>query len=155
MSRPASTTLKNIPTQCPAYQLRAAARVVTRFYNECFKPLDLTSEQFSLLVGIANAPQTTIAALATESGADATTLSRNVQNLLDRGLLEAEGQRGRGGKRLSLSAPGRRLLGKALPAWAKARAQLASRLGEKKLGAARKSLAELAKAAADSSPPAR
>jgi len=146
-------TLRDIPSECPAYQVRAAARVVTRFYNECFKPLDLTSEQFSLLVGIGKSPQTTIAALAGESGADATTLSRNVQNLLNRGLLKAEGQRGRSGKRLGLTTIGRRLLDKALPIWAQARAELAAKLGEKKLDVVRKSLAELSKAAELSVPP--
>ena len=95
----------------------APARAVTRYYNASFKPFGLTAEQFSLLVGIGAAEGATLIDLAVGAGVDATTLSRNVQNLEGRGLVHAEGGRGRAGKRLSLTNAGRRLMVDALPVW--------------------------------------
>jgi len=130
-----------------ALMARATARAVTRFYNACFKPLGLTAEQFSLLVGIGAAEGPTLVDLAASAGVDATTLSRNVQNLEGRGLVRAEGGRGRAGKRLNLTRSGRRLMVDAFPVWKRAKAELSRHLGDKRLRSARRAMAELAKAA--------
>jgi len=139
--------LKGVAADCPGFQARATARTLTRYYNACFKPLGLTAEQFSLLVGIGAAEGATLVDLAASAGVDTTTLSRNVQNLEGRGLVRAEGGRGRAGKRLSLTNSGHGLMADALPVWNWAKAELSRRLGDKKLRAARQAMAELAKAA--------
>ncbi len=108
--------LTRVAVECPGFQARATARALTRFYNACFKPLGLTAEQFSLLVGIGAAHGASVVDLAESAGVDATTLSRNVQALQRRGLVDAEGGRGRAGKRLSLTSAGLALMTEALPA---------------------------------------
>lgn len=133
--------------ECPGFQARATARAVTRYYNTCFKPLGLTAEQFSLLVGIGAAEGATLVDLAASAGVDATTLSRNVQNLEGRGLVQAEGGRGRSGKRLSLTGSGCTLMVQAFALWSSAKAELSSRLGEDRLQSTRQAMAELAQAA--------
>lgn len=140
-------TLKRVAAECPGYQARATARVITRYYNACFKPVGLTAEQFSLLVGIGAADGATVVDLAASAGVDATTLSRNVQNLEARGLVLAEGGRGRAGKRLSLTDDGRGLMAQAFTLWAEAKAELARRMGDDKLIATREAMADLANAA--------
>ena len=140
-------SLKGVAAACPGYQARATARTLTRYYNACFKPLGLTAEQFSLLVGIGAAEGATVVELAEEAGVDPTTLSRNVRNLESRSLVRAEGGRGRAGKRLALTASGRRLVVEAFPVWDWAKAELARRMGDEKLGSARQAMAELATAA--------
>ncbi|HEX7967877.1 MAG TPA: MarR family transcriptional regulator, partial [Stellaceae bacterium] len=117
----------------------------------CFKPLGLTAEQFSLLVGIGAAAGATLVDLAVSAGVDATTLSRNVQNLERRRLVRAEGGRGRAGKRLSLTNSGRRLIADAFPVWDWAKSELSRRLGDEKLRSARQAMGELAEAAEASS----
>ncbi|WP_342722127.1 MarR family transcriptional regulator [Bradyrhizobium sp. B097] len=144
-------SLKAVAAECPGFQARATARAVTRFYNACFKPLGLTAEQFSLLVGIGASEPATLVDLAVSAGVDTTTLSRNVRNLEERGLVCAEGGRGRAGKRLSLTSSGRRLMVDAFPVWTWAKGELSRRLGEKRLRSVRQAMAELAKAAEDSS----
>jgi DNA-binding MarR family transcriptional regulator len=139
--------LKGVAADCPGFQARATARTLTRYYNACFKPLGLTAEQFSLLVGIGAAEGATLVDLAVSAGVDTTTLSRNVQNLEGRGLVRAEGGRGRAGKRLSLTSSGHGLMADALPVWNWAKAELSRRLGDTKLRTARQAMAELAKAA--------
>jgi DNA-binding MarR family transcriptional regulator len=139
--------LTNVISECPGFQARSTARAVTRYYNASFKPLGLTAEQFSLLVGIASAEGATLAGLALSAGVDVTTLSRNVQNLERQGLLHSDGGRGRAGKRLRLAKSGRILMKKALPLWERTTAELSCRLGEEKLRSAQRAMAELAEAA--------
>ncbi|CAJ0780508.1 hypothetical protein LMG18090_01200 [Ralstonia mannitolilytica] len=142
--------LKNVAAECPGFQARATARALMRYYNACFKPLGLTAEQFSLLVGIGEAEGTTLVELADKAGVDPTTLSRSVQNLESRDLLLATGGRGRAGKQLSLTASGRRLVADALPVWSAAKAELAGQMGDKALRSATQALAKLARAAESS-----
>jgi DNA-binding MarR family transcriptional regulator len=139
--------LQGVAAECPGFQARATARAITRYYNACFKPFGLTAEQFSLLIGIGAAEGSTLVDLAVSAGVDATTLSRNFQNLEERGLVSAEGGRGRAGKRLGLTRSGRRLMVDALPAWKEAKAELSCHLGDKRLQSTRRAMAKLAKAA--------
>ncbi|MXN52738.1 MarR family transcriptional regulator [Shinella sp. AETb1-6] len=139
---------RDVATQCPGFQARATARAVTRYYNACFKPLGLTAEQFSLLIGIGAAEGATLVDLAASAGVDATTLSRNVQNLEVRGLIRAEGGRGRAGKRLNLTRSGYQLMTDALPIWKSAKEELSYQMGDDQLRSATRAMAELAKAVA-------
>ncbi len=147
MSRFDPEALREVAAECPGFQARATARAVTRYYNACFRPLGLRAEQFSLLVGIGAVDGATLIDLAVSAGVDATTLSRNIQNLERRGLVRGEGGRGRAGKRLSLTHAGRRLLVDALPAWRRAKLELSQRLGDQRLRSVKRAMAELANAA--------
>lgn len=138
--------LQGVAGECPGFQARATARAITRYFNACFRPLELTAEQFSLLVGIGAAEGATLVDLAAGAGVDATTLSRNVQILEARGWVRAEGGRGRSGKRLGLTGAGRRLMAAALPLWRLARAELSRRMGEDRLLSTTRAMAELATA---------
>ncbi|RVA79752.1 MarR family transcriptional regulator [Mesorhizobium sp. M7A.F.Ca.CA.001.08.2.1] len=140
-------TLKGVAAECPGFQARATARAVTRYYNACFKPLGLTAEQFSLLVGIGAVEGTTLVDLANSAGGDPTTLSRNLQNLEGHLVVHSKGGRGRLGKQIGLTISGRKLVVDALPLWNLAKAELSNRLGKEKLRSASKLMAELAEAA--------
>ena len=142
-----SGSLKDVAAECPGFQARVTSRAVTRFYNTFFKPLGLTSEQFSLLVGIGAAEGSTLVDLADSARIDATTISRNVRNLERRDLVRAIGGRGRAGKRLSLTNSGNQLLIDALPVWNLAKEELSRRMGVEKLGSTKRAMAELAEAA--------
>ncbi|TWB43727.1 MarR family winged helix-turn-helix transcriptional regulator [Nitrospirillum pindoramense] len=143
---------RTIAAECPGFQARATARAITRYHNACFRPLGLTAEQFSLMVGIGATEGATLVELALSAGVDTTTLSRNIQNLEKRGWVCADGGRGRAGKRLSLTVLGRNLLADAIPVWRQAQAELARRLGDGDLQWARRALSALAIAAEPSSP---
>jgi DNA-binding MarR family transcriptional regulator len=147
MSRCNAESLKEIAAACPGFQARATARAVTRYYNACFKPLGLTAEQFSLLVGIGAAEGATLVELADRAGVDATTLSRNVRNLEKRGIIRADGGRGRAGKRLSLTKSGNQLMADTVPAWDRAKEELSHRLGDEQLRSVKRAMAALAEAA--------
>ena len=121
---------RRVESECPAFQARVTARALTRYYNACFRPLGITAEQFSLLVGIGGSHEPTLAELAARAGVDATTLSRSVKSLERRDLVRDHGGRGRAGKRLVLTDTGSRLMAESMVAWEQARARLAETLGE-------------------------
>jgi len=143
---PKPERLKKIAEECPGFQARATARAITRFFNTYFRSLDVTSEQFSLLIGIEASKGITVAELAAQSGVDTTTLSRNVQVLENRKLVRGTG-RGRAGKQLELTTTGRSLVKKALPLWRRARTELAAALGEDGLRSANRAMRAVADAA--------
>jgi DNA-binding MarR family transcriptional regulator len=137
--------LTTIPDVCPAFQARAAARAITRYYNACFRPFDLTAEQFSLMVGIGGTPNETVTELAARAGVDATTLSRNIRHLESRGIIESAGGRGRTGKRLTLTEEGWSLLEQLIPVWQSAQKALSRKTGSEQLSLATTMMRSLAK----------
>jgi DNA-binding MarR family transcriptional regulator len=143
----ASDLYRRVETECPAFQARVAARALTRYYNACFRPLGITAEQFSLLVGIGGSREPTLAELAARAGVDATTLSRSVKSLERRDLVRGHGGRGRAGKRLALTDEGGRLMDESVAAWERARVRLAEALGEEASQVAGRVMSQLAAAA--------
>ena len=148
----ASDLYRRVESECPAFQARVTARALTRYYNACFRPLGITAEQFSLVVGIGGRHEPTLAELAARAGVDATTLSRNVKNLERRNLVRHHGGRGRAGKRLVLTDEGRRLMAESLVVWEGARVRLVEVLGEETSRVAGSIMSRLAIAALADSP---
>ncbi len=138
---------RRVEADCPAFQARATARSLTRYYNAAFQPLGITAEQFSLMVGIAGSTKPTLVELATRAGVDATTLSRAVRTLEHSGLVHSGGGRGRAGKRLDLTHPGYTLMEEAMPIWERARSQLADALGDDMMKPAQSAMCGLSAAA--------
>lgn len=109
--------LARIPQMCPGYRVRVAERLTTRFFNARFKEAGLSSVQFGLLVGIETSDRPMVADLADLSGADPSTLARNMKALEELGLVVSVGGRGRFGKRFELSEMGRSSLRRAFAIW--------------------------------------
>lgn len=114
---------------CFAFASRRTARAVTNYLNALLKPLDLTTAQFGLMAALAKEPGRTLREISTSLLLDESTMTRNLAVLERRGLVEAEGGRGRAGKRVSLTGEGRALLVRASHAWGVANARLAEAVG--------------------------
>ncbi|WP_349322460.1 MarR family winged helix-turn-helix transcriptional regulator [Asticcacaulis sp. MM231] len=142
-----SDLYRRLETECPAFQARVTTRVLARYYNSWFRPLGITGEQFSLLVGIGGSQKPTLAELAARAGVDATTLSRNVKSLERRDLVRSHGGRGRAGKRLVLTEGGQRLMNELIAVWELAQVHLAGTLGEEPSRVAHSAMSRLAIAA--------
>ncbi|MEP1209278.1 MAG: MarR family winged helix-turn-helix transcriptional regulator [Rhizobiaceae bacterium] len=79
------------PTACVSFRLRRAARVVAKSYDAALKPVGLRNTQFTLLaVLVMNGPQN-IGQLSVALATDGTTLTRNLEVLVRRGLVEDAG----------------------------------------------------------------
>jgi DNA-binding MarR family transcriptional regulator len=125
--------LARIALICPGYRIRVVERIATRFYNARFKTAGLTAVQFGLLIGIETAARPRAAELAERSGADPSTLARNLRVLERDGLVAGEGGRGRSGKRFALTAQGRNTLARAVVIWERAHVDLVAMIGEASL----------------------
>lgn len=110
---------------CFCLHVQRAARALARRFDEAFRPLDLTSGQFSLLMSLNRLEPPNMAQLSEVLAMDRTTLTANLKPLERRGLVtvtvDAQDKRAR---RVALTADGRKLLKKALPLWRQTQAEI-------------------------------
>ncbi|MFZ3340609.1 MAG: MarR family winged helix-turn-helix transcriptional regulator, partial [Terriglobales bacterium] len=84
------TPTKPNAEDCNCFAVRAAARHVTQFYDQCLASTGLRTSQFSILAKLKRKGTSTINALADEMVMDRTTLSRNIMPLEREGLIAVE-----------------------------------------------------------------
>src|SRR5437763_13682973 len=114
---PFATTIE-VRDACLCLHLQRAARAVARRFDDAFRPLALTSGQFSLLMSLNRPEPPTIGAVAALLAMDRTTLTAALKPLLRRGLVTiAIDEADRRSRRLSLTPAGRALLAAAVPVW--------------------------------------
>jgi DNA-binding MarR family transcriptional regulator len=131
---------------CLAYTSRRTARAVTNVFNARMAPLELNVAQFGLLAAVAKMPGSTLSAIGEAMLLDESTMARNLTVLERRGLVQAEGGRGRGGKHVSLTAEGEALYAEAARIWKRTNQKLAAELGEENAAAGRAFLRRLGEA---------
>lgn len=131
---------------CLAYASRRTARAVTNFFNARMAPLELNVAQFGLLAAVAKMPGSTLSAIGEAMLLDESTMARNLTVLERRGLIEAEGGRGRGGKHVSLTREGEQLFSEAARVWKRTNQKLAAELKESEVAAGRAFLRGLGEA---------
>ncbi len=114
---PFATTLR-VRDTCLCLHLQRAARAVARRFDTAFRPLGLTSGQFSLLMSLNRPTPATIGGVASLLAMDRTTLTANLKPLERRGLLTVSPNPADGRSRhLTLTPEGRALLESAVPVW--------------------------------------
>lgn len=121
MSKPvpaAFQTTLHIRDHCLCLHAQRAARRLARRFDEAFRPLGVTSGQFSLLNGLNRPEPPTIGAVADLLAMDRSTVTANLKPLERAGLLtvtpDAADRRGR---RIALTDAGRAMLAAATPVW--------------------------------------
>src|ERR1700730_11722867 len=120
------------PEQCNCQAIRAAARHVTQFYDQCLAPSGLRTSQFTILAKLRRNGPLTINALADDMVIDRTTLGRNVLPLERDGLIRIEpAPSDRRAKGLHLTKAGEKRLHAGLEAWANAQARFEAGFGSK------------------------
>lgn len=132
---------------CLAYATRRAGRAVTNFFNAQLAGLDLTVSQFGLLTAVAKMPGASLAAIGEAMLIDESTLTRNFAVMERRGMISAEGGRGRGGKHLTLTRAGTKLHAEAAAIWRATNRKLAGELDPGEVAAGRAFLRALGLAA--------
>ncbi len=120
-----------IESTCYANRLRSASRAITRHYDAALKPLDLKVSQLGVLVAVSRAQGAlTIVEVAEHLAMDRSTLSRNLDPLVRRGLV-ALGPEGRHRARLvTLTPAGAALVQAAYPLWKQAQDAVAAAVGD-------------------------
>ncbi len=120
------------PVECVCYRLRRAARVAAKAYDNALKPSGLRNTQFTLLASLNRLGETSIGDLADVLAIDGTTLTRNLEILVRRGLVEnivADDARVR---YVRITKLGKQTYKEALPLWRKAQRQALNALEPKR-----------------------
>ena len=125
-----ATSIDTIAKTCIAGRLRLLNRVVTNIYDDALRPLGLKISQGNILIltgkmGVASPVQ-----VCEYLQLDISTLSRNVELMRKNGWLEEVPGEDARSHPFRLTAEGRRLIEKAIPAWEKAQAEARELLGE-------------------------
>ena len=130
MEKPITSTIDTIAKTCVAVRLRLLNRVITSFYDEALRPLGLKVSQLNILIVTARLGLARPAQVCEILQLDASTLSRNVKPLQAHGWLEVVPEEDARAQPFRLTAQGKRLIEKAVPAWHEAQSQATDLLGD-------------------------
>ncbi|MEQ8389931.1 MAG: MarR family winged helix-turn-helix transcriptional regulator [Thalassospira sp.] len=110
---------------CLCLHVRRAARTIARRFDDAFRPLDLTSGQFSLLMSLNRPYPPHMKDVADLLSMDRTTLTANLKPLERRGLIKiTPDPKDKRGRLLILTNDGMALLTRAFPIWRKTQSDL-------------------------------
>lgn len=120
----------SLARECVATRARALSRVVTRIYDKALQSAGIKATQMSVLVAAGLMGVARPAAVCRVLQMDASTLSRTVERLRTKGWLQVVDDPDARAQPFRLTAAGRRVVEKAVPAWRKAQEQIVDLLGE-------------------------
>jgi len=131
MSNPAAwAATLHIKDHCLCLHAQRAARALSRRFDEAFRPLGITSGQFSLLNGLNRPEPPTIGAVAALLVMDRSTVTANLKPLERMGaVIVSVDTKDRRGRRAALTDAGRALLAAATPVWVAEHAAVEAGLG--------------------------
>ncbi|MBP3125509.1 MarR family winged helix-turn-helix transcriptional regulator [Thalassospira sp. ER-Se-21-Dark] len=116
---------------CLCLHVRRAARTVARRFDDAFRPLDLTSGQYSLLMSLNRPYPPHMKDVADLLAMDRTTLTANLKPLERRGLIEiTPDPKDKRGRLLALTKDGLHLLSRAFPIWQETQQQLENQVAD-------------------------
>src|SRR5205823_6337932 len=129
MDKATTNSIDTIARTCVAVRLRLLNRVVTNLYDDALRPLGLKVSQMNILVLTAKLGLARPAQVCDLLQLDTSTLSRNVERMRAQGWLEVVPDEDARTQPFRLSAQGRRLVERAIPAWEGAQRQATELLG--------------------------
>ena len=129
MDKATTSIIDAIAKSCIAVRLRLLNRVVTNYYDDALRPLGLKVSQLNILIVTARLGLARPAEVCEILQLDVSTLSRNVKPLQAHGWLEIVPEDDARSQPFRLTAQGKRLIEKAIPAWEKAQQQASDLLG--------------------------
>ncbi len=119
-----------IAWHCTCFNVRKAARAVTRFYDDGLAPSGLKATQLTMLGAISISGPARMSDLAELLALDKTTLTRNLKLLEAAGLVAIGPGTDRRARIVALTPAGTYALERALPLWREAQRRVALHLGE-------------------------
>ena len=127
---PFATTL-HVRDHCLCLHIQRAARALARLFDEALRPVDLTNQQFSLLMSLNRPEPPPIGPVASLLGMDRTTLTAALKPLERRGLVVVTaGEKDRRSRLLAITPEGIALLAQAMPIWQRTHGAVDARLGD-------------------------
>src|SRR6516165_452969 len=130
MGKPTNDHIDTIARTCIAVRLRLLNRVVTNLYDDALRPLGVKVSQLNILIVAAKLGLARPAQVCEILQLDASTLSRNVDRMLEHGWLQVVPDEDARTQPFRLTPRGRRLIQKSVPAWEQAQRQASELLGD-------------------------
>ena len=127
-----------IASNCLAVRLRLLNRVVSSLYDDALRTLGLKVSQMNILVVTAKLGLARPVEVCRLLQLDTSTLSRNVERMRARGWLEVVPGDDARTQSFQLTAKGKTLLERSLPAWEQAQQQAGELLGKEGVALLRK-----------------
>jgi len=132
---PAVPSAASAPRGCTNLKLRQLGRLVARHYEAHVGPTGLKNTQYSLLSYVVKLGPRRAGELAAAMKLDASTLSRNLQPLIAKGLVEIGTGEDLRSRIVAPTLAGQALRDEAQRAWKRAQLALNQRLGEARVAA--------------------
>lgn len=122
--------VSKVASECVAVRLRMLNRVITNFYDEALRPLNLKISQMNILIAAAKMGTARPLEVCELLHLDVSTLSRNVERMKSRGWLEVVSDDDGRSHPFRLTHQGRKLLERSITAWSQAQQQVKEMLGQ-------------------------
>ncbi|MCG8491105.1 MAG: MarR family winged helix-turn-helix transcriptional regulator [Sneathiellales bacterium] len=116
--------------QCFAARLRKLNRMVSKYYDDCFRPFGITVAQFNLLTAISARGETSPTLLVKTLCLEKSTVSRNIEKMITRGWISAASGEDKRTQILTLTDEGAELMDVVLPAWREAQEKTEKAVGD-------------------------
>jgi DNA-binding MarR family transcriptional regulator len=123
------------PVGCTNLKLKQASRLVARHYEAFVAPTGLKATQYSLLSHVVKLGPLRAGELAAAMRLDASTLSRNLQPLLDKGYAQVQAGADARSRIVQATPEGEALRATAQRAWKRAQLALNDKLGVERVAA--------------------
>ena len=130
MDKATTNNIDTISRTCIAVRLRLLNRVVTNLYDDALRPLGLKVSQLNILVVTVKLGLAQPAKVCDILHLDTSTLSRNVDRRRAKGWLEVVPGEDARTQPFRLTAQGKKLLERAVPAWEEAQGKATELLGD-------------------------
>ena len=115
---------------CHCVNMRRASHALTEYYDKALKPYGLSLNQYSLMKHLQWIQPCSVSELARVIRLDRTTLVRNLQSLIDAGLICDEKEDGKRARKLSCTQKGSQLLAEAIAGWRASQQDLETYVGK-------------------------
>ena len=130
MTSQSDDPIETIVRECIAVRVRLLNRVVTSLYDDVLRPLGLKVSQLNILVAAAKLGLARPAMVCEILQLDTSTLSRNLERMRRNGWIKTVADDDARMQPFRLTAKGRWLLNRAVPAWSQAQQKATELLGE-------------------------
>ena len=117
------------PRECVGLRLRRTDRALTAFYNERIREAGIRITQWSLIAALRGAGSLTVTELAESLGSEQSTISRNLQPLVRKGLVDLTEDNDGRKRYVRLTHKGVATYNRAYPLWLQAQKDVLERLG--------------------------
>lgn len=117
-------------TSCYCINSRRLSNLITNKYDKHLQEINLTVNQYSLLVNINQLEICSVSDLAVYVGLERTTLVRTLKPLFDKKLIEDISEINQRNRQIKITQKGKEVLEKGKPLWKQAQKEIEDKIGK-------------------------